>query len=342
MQFSERFVVDCRHVPLWRGGTGRALVCALRARAALILLFWSCTGGHCRRRRRRRASLFFKVCDNYCDISHCDCQLLCGTSVHVFQSGSKINEKTFIKRIKINEKGSSLEKPFDNKLGVTCPPLACTDGHNWENVGSSKWAAEDEGLTCSLQQPGLQQHIQPERKDLSCRALQRTSAVDLSLIQLCQKGGHYSRAKRTGARQNEGSPPQGADERVLLSKFTIWSCALMLWDKAVTLQYKTTWKHLTTALSFPYWNSAAANNTGTGTTWLLFQLLRAYTNQMPNQPMYKIAQNVPSGTEAIVNKIQNVQQYFLQLALLVRGRRRGGIKTTRKEHTGIYSSGLSQ
>lgn len=103
--FSERFVVDCRHVPLGRGGTGRALVCALRARAALILLFWSCTGGHCRRWRGWRASLFFKVCDNYCDISHCDCQLLCGTSVHIFQSGSKMNEKTFIKRIKINEKG---------------------------------------------------------------------------------------------------------------------------------------------------------------------------------------------------------------------------------------------
>lgn len=43
---------------------------------------------------------------------------------------------------------------------------------------------------------------------------------------------------------------------------------------------------------------------------------------MPNQPMYKIAQNVPSGTKAIVNKIQNVQQYFLQLALLVRGRKK--------------------
>lgn len=195
----------------------------------------------------------------------------------------------------------------------------------------------------SLRQPGLQglqQHVQPQRRDLQ-RVLQRVSAVDLFLIQLCQKGGHYSRAKRTEARQIEGSSPQGADERVLLSKFTISSCALMLWDKAVTLQYKTTWKHLTTVLSFPYWNSAAANNTGTGTTWLLFQLLWAYTNQMPNQPMYKITLNVPSGTEAIVNKIQNVQQCFLQLAFLVRGKDEG-IKATRTQHAGIYYSGLSQ
>lgn len=164
--------------------------------------------------------------------------------------------------------------------------------------------------------------LSPRGKTCLAELCKGCSAVDLSLIQFCQKGGHYSRAKGTGAKKTKGSPPQGADERVLLSKFTISSCALMLWDKAVTLQYKTTWKHLTTALSFPYWNSAAANNTGTGTTWLLFQLLWAYTNQMPNQPMYKIAQNVPSGTKAIVNKIQNVQQYFLQLALLVRGRKK--------------------
>lgn len=86
VQFSERFIVDCGHVALWRGGAGRALVCALGARAALILLFWSCTGGYCGWRCRGRASLFFKVCDNYCDIPHCDCQLLSSTSVHIFQS----------------------------------------------------------------------------------------------------------------------------------------------------------------------------------------------------------------------------------------------------------------
>lgn len=57
--------------------------------------------------------------------------------------------------------------------------------------------------------------------------------------------------QQSQARQSKGSPPQGADERLLLSKFTISSCALMLWDKAVTLQYKTTWKHSATALSFP-------------------------------------------------------------------------------------------
>lgn len=44
---------------------------------------------------------------------------------------------------------------------------------------------------------------------------------------------------------------------------------------------------------------------------------------MPNQPMDKIAQDVPSGIEAIVNKIQNVQRYFLQPELLVRGERKG-------------------
>lgn len=44
---------------------------------------------------------------------------------------------------------------------------------------------------------------------------------------------------------------------------------------------------------------------------------------MPNQPMDKIAQNVPSGIEAIVNKIQNAQRYFLQPELLVRGKRKG-------------------
>lgn len=44
---------------------------------------------------------------------------------------------------------------------------------------------------------------------------------------------------------------------------------------------------------------------------------------MPNQPMDKIAQNAPSGIEAIVNKIQNVQRYFLQPELLVRGERKG-------------------
>lgn len=65
---------------------------------------------------------------------------------------------------------------------------------------------------------------------------------------------------------------------------------------------------------------------------------------MPNQPMDKIAQNVPSGIEAIVNKIQNVQRYFLQPELLVRGKKEGEkeIQTTRKEPTGIYCSGLSQ
>lgn len=209
--------------------------------------------------------------------------------------------------------------------------------------------AQDEGVTCSLCQPGslclwgLQSTLSPREQPVSQGSAQGVSCRLLP-IQPCQKGGHHSRAKRTGARQREGSPPQGADERVLLSKFTISSCALMLWDKAVTLQYKTTWKHSATALSFPCWNSAAANNTGTGTTWLLSQLLWAYTNQMPNQPMDKIAQNVPSGIEAIVNKIQNVQRYFLQPELLVRGKKEGEkeIQTTRKEPTGIYCSGLSQ
>lgn len=64
---------------------------------------------------------------------------------------------------------------------------------------------------------------------------------------------------------------------------------------------------------------------------------------MPNQPMDKITQDVPSGIEAIVNKIQNVQRYFLQPELLVRGERKGEkkIQTTRKEPIGIYCSGLS-
>lgn len=201
-------------------------------------------------------------------------------------------------------------------------------------------------VPCASQAPcaseGCGAHSAPEN-NLSHRALHRESLAGFSLIQPCQKGGHHSRAKRREARQRERSPPQGADERVLLSKFTISSCALMLWDKAVTLQYKTTWKHSATALSFSCWNSAAANNTGTGTTWLLFQLLWAYTNQMPNQPMDKIAQDVSSGIEAIVNKIQNVQRYFLQPELLVRGERKGEkkIQTTWKEPTGIYCSGLS-
>lgn len=208
MQFSERFIIDCRHVPLWRGGTGRALVCALRARAALILLFWSCTGGHCRRRRGRGASLFFKVCDNYCDISHCDCQLLCSTSVHIFQSGSKIKEKTFINRIKINDKGRVCYKKQRSTNSVTFLPLACTDRNNREeNLGSSKrCSAEDKGLTsCSLQQHslrGLQQHVGSRGEDPSCRARQKVLCCRrLSLIQLNQKGGHYKRVEQTGARE---------------------------------------------------------------------------------------------------------------------------------------------
>lgn len=328
--FSERFVVDCRHVPLGRGGTGRALVCALRARAALILLFWSCTGGHCRRRRGWRASLFFKVCDNYCDISHCDCQLLCGTSVHIFQSGSKMNEKIFIKRIKIKEKGKVwLGKAFENKLSVTCAPLLAQMAEAGRRTQAGR-VLQSTGWRCDLlpvpaRLPVLWSTLSPTEQPVSQSSAQGVSCRLLP-IQPCQKGGLHSRAKRTGASQSEGSPPQGADERVLLSKFTISSCALMLWDKAVTLQYKTTWKHSATALSFPCWNSAAANNTGTGTTWLLFQLLWAYTNQMPNQPMDKIAQNVPSGIEAIVNKFQNIQLHFLQPELLVRGKGKGGGK----------------
>ena len=51
----------------------------------------------------------------------------------------------------------------------------------------------------------------------------KVPAAGSSLIQLRQQGGRYSRAKRTGARRTEGSPPQGADERALLSKFTISS-----------------------------------------------------------------------------------------------------------------------
>lgn len=224
--------------------------------------------------------------------------------------------------------------------------LACADGGGWEEkqAGRECCRAGDEGVTCSLCLWGLQSTLSPREEPVSQSSAQGGSCRLLP-IQPCQKGGHHSRAKRTGARQSEGSPPQGADERVLLSKFTISSCALMLWDKAVTLQYKTTWKHSATALSFPCWNSAAANNTGTGTTWLLFQLLWAYTNQMPNQPMDKIAQNVPSGIEAIVNKIQNVQRYFLQPELLLGGKRKEGEKetqTTRKEPTGIYCSGLSR
>lgn len=207
MQFSERFIIDCRHVPLWRGGTGRALVCALRARAALILLFWSCTGGHCRRRCGRGASLFFKVCDNYCDISHCDCQLLRSTSVHIFQSGSKIKEKTFINRIKINEKGRVCYKKQHSTNLVTFP-LACTDCNNREeHLGSGKCcSAGDKGLTfCSPQQHslwGLQQHVGSRGEDLPCRAQQKVLCYRrLSLIQLSQKGGHYNRAKQTGARE---------------------------------------------------------------------------------------------------------------------------------------------
>lgn len=44
--------------------------------------------------------------------------------------------------------------------------------------------------------------------------------------------------------------------------------------------------------------------------------------------MDKIAPNVPSRIEAIVNKIQNVQQYFLQPELLVKEKRKGD----RKKH----------
>lgn len=47
---------------------------------------------------------------------------------------------------------------------------------------------------------------------------------------------------------------------------------------------------------------------------------------MPNQSMDKIAQNVPSGIEAIVNKFQNIQLHFLQPELLVRGKGKGGGK----------------
>lgn len=186
--FSERFVVDCWHVPLGRGGTGRALVCALRARAALILLFWSCTGGHCRRWRGWRASLFFKVCDNYCDISHCDCQLLCGTSVHIFQSGSKTKEKTFIKRIKNKgERESLLGKAFANKLGVTS--TACTDGSGWEeNPGRQRGVEhrrkEWPAAPCASQAPcaseGCRAHLALENK-LSNRALHKESLAGFSL-----------------------------------------------------------------------------------------------------------------------------------------------------------------
>lgn len=91
---SERFIIYCWHVALWRGGPGGALVCALWPRAALVLLFWPCTGGHCGRRCWGGASLFLKVCDNDCDIAHCYCQLLCGAPVHVFQPGPETLRKT--------------------------------------------------------------------------------------------------------------------------------------------------------------------------------------------------------------------------------------------------------
>lgn len=84
---SERFIIYCWHVALWRGGTGGALVCALRPRAALVLLFWPCTGGHCGWGCRGGASLFLKVCDNDGDVAHSYCQLLCSAPVHVFQPG---------------------------------------------------------------------------------------------------------------------------------------------------------------------------------------------------------------------------------------------------------------
>lgn len=88
---SERFIIYCWHVALWRGGTGGTLVCALRPRAALVLLFWPCTGGHCGWGGRGGASLFLKVCDNDGDVAHSYCQLLCGAPVHVFQPGPESN-----------------------------------------------------------------------------------------------------------------------------------------------------------------------------------------------------------------------------------------------------------
>lgn len=84
---SERLVVHCGQVALGSGGAGRALVCALRPRAALVLLFRPCTGGHCGGGCGGGASLFLKVCDNDGDIAHSHCQLLCSAPVHIFQSG---------------------------------------------------------------------------------------------------------------------------------------------------------------------------------------------------------------------------------------------------------------
>lgn len=156
---------------------------------------------------------------------------------------------------------------------VLCSPVqvAVTGRRTQAAVSAARWRTKV-WPSAPCDSPGCEgsSTLSPGGETCLAELCKGFSAVDSSLIQLRQKGRQYSRAKRTGARQTEGSPPQGADERVLLSKFTISSCALMLWDKAVTLQYKTTWKHSTTALSFPYWNSAAANNTGTGTTWLLF------------------------------------------------------------------------
>lgn len=88
---SERFIINCWHVALWRGGAGGALVCALWPRAALVLLFWPCTGGHCGWGCRGGASLFLKVCNNDGDVAHSYCQLLCGAPIHVFQPGPESN-----------------------------------------------------------------------------------------------------------------------------------------------------------------------------------------------------------------------------------------------------------
>lgn len=92
---SEWLVMAEREVSFRSGGTWRALVHALGARARVLLLRGG-TGRHCRGGCGGWTSLLFKVRYDYCHVPHCDGQLLGRAPVHVLQFGStdkKTNKK---------------------------------------------------------------------------------------------------------------------------------------------------------------------------------------------------------------------------------------------------------
>lgn len=210
-----------------------------------------------------------------------------------------------------------------------------TVGSGWEEKPGRQSAAEHRRKVCpapcASQAPcaseGCRAHSAPEN-NLAHRALHRESPAGFS-------PSNPARKEDTTAEPSGQEPDRAKDllPKGQMKDFSYlnspshhvpWCYETRLW-LCNTKPHESIRPRL---FHSPCWNSAAANNTGTGTTWLLFQLLWAYTNQMPNQPMDKIAHNVPSGIEAIVNKIQNVQRYFLQPELLVRGKRKGKRKKT--------------